>query len=82
MSTASEHVKVIARRADHLAKRIAEAGNGKLSYDERELSALLWAIDLISLLRCLCRFCHADATAKIASDYVCSDCLKERGIDA
>lgn len=81
MSAASEHVKVIARRADHLAKRIAEAGNGRLTYDEKELSALLWAIDLISQLRCLCRSCYSDATAKMAGDYICAQCLKERGID-
>jgi len=82
MSVASTHVQVLARRADHLARRIAEDGNGRLTHDERELSALRYAIDLISQLRCLCRFCYADATAKMASEYICKKCREGRGISA
>lgn len=38
-----ERIKVLERRADHLAKRIAESPLD-LTYDKAELSALRWAI--------------------------------------
>jgi hypothetical protein len=81
MSVASTHVKALDRRADHLAKRIAAAGNGKLSFDEAELAALRWVTGRIRQLHCLCRFCSSDATAKVAGDYVCKACLEERGVE-
>jgi hypothetical protein len=81
MSLASTHVKALDRRADHLAKRIAAAGNGKLTFDESELAALRWVIGRISQLHRLCRFCCSDSTAVVAGEHVCDECLEERGID-
>ncbi len=80
MSVASTHVKALDRRADHLAKRIAAAGNGRLTFDESELAALRWMTDRIRQLHCLCRFCASDATARVAGEYVCKVCLEERGV--
>lgn len=52
MITTEEHEYIgrLERRADHLARRVAESrANGKkFSYDEAELAALNWAIDLLS----------------------------------
>ena len=39
-----DRLKVLERRADHLAKRIAESPLD-LTYDKAELIALRWAID-------------------------------------
>ena len=51
MITPKEQVYIsrLERRADHLARRIAESrAKGKVvSYDEAELSALNWAIGLL-----------------------------------
>lgn len=80
MSVASLHVKILDRRGDHLARRIAEAGRGKLSFDEAELAALTWVIERIRQLHCLCRFCNDPAVAKVAGEYVCPACSRERGI--
>lgn len=82
MSVASTYVKVLDRRGDHLARRIADAGNGKLTFDEAELAALTWAIGRLRQLHRLCRFCNEDGIAKVAGEYVCGGCLKERKIDA
>lgn len=46
----NRNIKNLERRADHLAKRIAEArekGTRALSYDVTELAALNWAIPLL-----------------------------------
>lgn len=45
-SNPARHIKALVRRADHLARRIAESrARGKEStYDSVELSALTWAI--------------------------------------
>lgn len=80
MSVASTHVKALARRADHLARRIANEGNGRLTYDINELNALIWAIRRLRQLCRLCRFCDSDANAKMAGDYICDVCMKERKI--
>lgn len=44
-----EYIQRLERRADHLARRVAESrANGKkFSYDEAELSALNWAIKIL-----------------------------------
>jgi hypothetical protein len=43
MSTSDvKHLKMLKRRADHLAGRIED--NPNLSYDQAELSALRWAV--------------------------------------
>ncbi len=78
MSVASTHVKALDRRAGHLAKRIAAAENGRLTFDEAELAALRWVTGRIRQLHCLCRFCGSDASAKAAGEYVCDICLKAR----
>lgn len=41
------HLDVLARRADHLAARIAGTERRDLSYDREELAALRWAIALL-----------------------------------
>lgn len=42
-------IQTLQRRADHLARRIAEQDGGRnLSYDKDELSCLLWAIRELS----------------------------------
>jgi hypothetical protein len=51
VSTPSEHLRRLQRRADHLAARLACAAPGiNLSYDKAELSSLLWAIDQLASL--------------------------------
>ena len=44
-----EKIDRLRKRADHLAQRIleAKAAGRDLSYDRSELSALLWAIEII-----------------------------------
>lgn len=44
----SDHMRVLLRRADHLANRIANSPGRDLTFDKRELSALLWALDLVA----------------------------------
>jgi uncharacterized coiled-coil DUF342 family protein len=50
----TDHEKIdrLRKRADHLAARIlqAKAAGRDLSYDRSELSALLWAIEIIETM--------------------------------
>ena len=46
-----KHTKVLRRRMDHLAKRIAENPTRNLSYDRHELSALRWVLNLVEEIR-------------------------------
>ena len=80
MSVASTHVKALDRRADHLARRIANEGNGRLTWDISELDALTWAIGRLRQLHGLCRFCNNDSRAKMAGEHICDTCMKERKI--
>lgn len=43
-----DHIRTLLRRADHLAKRIANSQGRDLSFDKRELAALLWALDSVA----------------------------------
>lgn len=43
---AADRIGRLQKRADHLARRIAESSR-ELSYDKAELSALLWAIPIL-----------------------------------
>lgn len=46
-----KYTKVLRRRMDHLAKRIAENPTRNLSYDRHELSALRWVLNLVEAIR-------------------------------
>lgn len=43
-----DNIKTIMRRVDHLASRVANGPRRTCDYDLREMSALTWAIDVIT----------------------------------
>ena len=50
MMSTKKHIRQLERRADYLARRIAESkriGKNGVSYDVTELNALNWAIRLL-----------------------------------
>lgn len=44
-----DQLKFLMRRLDHLASRVAQCKYGKKDHDIREMAALTWAIDKLSV---------------------------------
>lgn len=45
--SAADHLKMLQRRMDHLARRVANSARD-LDWDRKEMAALKWAIDRLS----------------------------------